>query len=379
MKTFNALSIFLPILLTVMLCQFQAPVNAQVKVSFPKVDAEPLSHIPRDAIVLYDGWQMKESSIIGMDGKKISSPGYKPENWYPATVPTTVLGTLVRNGVYPDPYIGMNNMKIPDASDAFNERYDLAKYSHLPDGSNPWLKPYWFRKEFAVPENYAGKVVWLNLDGINYRADVWINGALVADSSSLVGMFERFRLNVTNYIVPGKTNVVAIAIYQVDYPGDPVYAQLESLKGGFGPNSGDGEILRNVTQYSTEGWDWVPAVRDRNMGIWQHVSINATGPVVVADPAAFTDVNMEGETTADATIRFFVSNTSKNSQPVDLMVTISDPDKTETVAKLSHPIVLKPGSRREIILKPEDFPELTNEKSPALVARQLREPTFVSS
>ncbi len=270
---------FLVFLFSLLCGQFYTPVHAQVEVSFPKVDKEPLSAIPEGAIVLYDGWQMKESSIIGMNGENISAPGYKPVNWYPTTVPTTVLGTLVRNGIYPDPYIGMNNMKIPDVNDSFNERYNLAKYSHLPDGSNPWTKPYWFRKEFKVPGNYSGKVVWLNLDGINYRADVWINGKLVADSTELVGMFKRFRLNITEYVNPGETNIVAIAIHQLDFPGDPVSEQLGSLKGDFGPNSGDGEILRNVTQYTTAGWDWIPAVRDRNIGIWQHVSINATGPV----------------------------------------------------------------------------------------------------
>jgi exo-1,4-beta-D-glucosaminidase len=350
---------FLVFLFSSLCCQCCTSVNAQVEVSFPKVDEKPLSHIPEDAILLYDDWQMKESSIIGMNGEKISTPGYKLENWYPTTVPTTVLGTLVRNGIYPDPYIGMNNMKIPDVNDAFNKRYNLANYSHLPDGSNPWLRPYWFRKEFKVPGNYSGKVIWLNLDGINYRADVWINGKLVADSTELVGMFKRFRLNITEYINPGKTNIVAIAIHQLDFPGDPVSEQLGSLKGDFGPNSGDGETLRNVTQYTTAGWDWIPAVRDRNIGIWQHVSISATGPVVVADPAAFTVVNIKGEVTADLTIRFFVSNSSKKDQSVDLQVNIQNPGKTQTIASISQHLNLEAESRREIILRPGDYAQLT--------------------
>jgi len=77
--------------------------------SFPRVDEEPLSAVPDNAIVLYEGWRMKESAIIGNDGRRISLPGYKTGNWYPTTVPTTVLGTLVRNGVYPDPYISKSD------------------------------------------------------------------------------------------------------------------------------------------------------------------------------------------------------------------------------------------------------------------------------
>ena|SRR5659263_397175 len=138
-----------------------------VVVSFPKVDSVPLSTLPQGAIILYDNWQMKESALISDKGNQISLSKYSPKDWYSTTVPTTVLGTLIRNGIYPDPYIGMNNMQIPDMNDKFNKRYDLAKFSHMPDKSNPWAKPYWFRKEFNVPADYQGKTVWLNLDGLN--------------------------------------------------------------------------------------------------------------------------------------------------------------------------------------------------------------------
>ncbi len=321
------------------------------------MDEEPLSAIPADAIVLYEDWRMKESAIIGNDGRKISLPGYKTENWYPTTVPTTVLGTLVRNGVYPDPYIGLNNMKIPDASYEFNERYDLNQYSHLPGDTNPWAKPYWFRKEFDVPADYSGKTIWFNLDGINYRADVWVNGKPVADSYKIVGMFKRFRLNITDFAKPGKTNVVAISIHPLDFSGDPVHAQIDGLKNA-GPNGGDAEILRNVTQYSTIGWDWVPAVRDRNMGIWQHVSINASGPVVVADPAAFTDVNISKETTAEVKVRFFLTNATEEDRVVKLKTTIQPDGFSGDKVEVNSSVTSKANSRQEVILKSQDHPQL---------------------
>jgi len=106
---------------------------AATNLSFPSVDAEPLSNLPADAFVLHDGWEIRESAITGMDGARISSPEFKTTSWYSTTVPTTALAALVRHGVYPDPYIGLNNMKIPDACDAFNRRYDLEKFSHLPN------------------------------------------------------------------------------------------------------------------------------------------------------------------------------------------------------------------------------------------------------
>jgi hypothetical protein len=357
--TYRLLRISLAFVLTTKL-------KAGVEVSFPPVDAEPLFKQPAGAVLLHDGWWIRESALIGMDGARVSSTDFKTDNWYPATVPTTVLAALVRHGVYPDPYIGLNNMKIPDASDAHNARYDLAKFSHLPDKANPWQKPWWFRNTFTVPADYAGKVVWLNLDGINYRADVWLNGQLIAKADETVGMFRRFKLDITRAAQPGKNNTVAIAIHPLDHPGDPVEEQLGSLKGGFGPNSGDGEILRNVTRYSIAGWDWIPAVRDRCMGIWQHVSINATGPVVVADPAAFSKVTINpDETTADVKLRMFTSNASDQIQKSELSIRILAPDHKTTVATLKHTFGLQPNSRQEIILTSEDFPTLKL-KNPSL-------------
>ena len=83
-----------------------------------------------------------------------------------------------------------------------------------------------------------------------------------------------------------------MCIHPLDFPGSPVREQLDGLPGEFRPCGGDGEILRNVTQYCSIGWDWVPPVRDRNMGIWQHVWLEATGPVAVRDPAAMTEVSL---------------------------------------------------------------------------------------
>lgn len=352
------LSFQLLLLFSFVSIQIWAQPQKHVTPSFPKVDKEPLSAIPDNAIVLYEDWLMKESAIIGNDGHEISLPGYRTENWYPTTVPTTVLGTLVRNGIYPDPYIGLNNMKIPDANDDYNKRYDLNQYSHLPDKSNPWAKPYWFRKEFELPADYTGKMVWLNMDGLNYRADIWINGQLVEDANKVVGMFRRFRLNITRFVLSGKKNALAICIHPLDFPGDPVYAQLDGLSGEYGPNGGDGEILRNVTQYCTIGWDWVPSVPDRNIGIWQHVSINASGPVVVVDPAAFTKVNFSKDTTAGVTVRFFVSNASSKDQVVKINTTIQPDGFPWNMVTVNSSVTLKANSRQEVVLKPEDYPQL---------------------
>ncbi|MBN2244801.1 MAG: glycoside hydrolase family 2, partial [Candidatus Aminicenantes bacterium] len=107
-------------------------------------------------IHLKDNWAVKSAYLIKESGEVISAINFKTESWFKTSVPTTVLTALVKNGVYPDPYIGMNNMKIPDASEEFNQKYDLGRFTHLPDGRNPWLDPYWFRTEFTLPEELKG-------------------------------------------------------------------------------------------------------------------------------------------------------------------------------------------------------------------------------
>lgn len=319
---------------------------------------EPLGTVPHGALVLDQGWRMQASAVVGDDGAELSLPGRHGGSWYQTAVPTTVLGALIRHGVYPDPYVGTNNMLIPDANDAHNKRFDLAKFSHLPDKSNPWAKPWWFCKEFQVPGDYLGKVVWLNLDGINYRADVWLNGRQIGSAQDLAGMFKRHRLDITNQIQPGKPNALAIRIHPLDHPGDPVHEQLGGISGGLGPNGGDDAIARNVAQICAVGWDWVPAARDRNMGLWQNVWLEATGPVAVRDPAAFTDVRLPGGDAAAVTLRLHLANATAHEQQVDLAARITPDGFAGAAIEVRTRVTLAAGALTEVILKPDEHPEL---------------------
>jgi exo-1,4-beta-D-glucosaminidase len=132
-------------------------------------------------LVLSDGWKIQFSVLVAEQGPALSEPGHPVKGWLATKVPTTVLGSLVARGVYPDPRIGLNSLQIPDASDAFNRKHDRARFSHLPDHRNPWLDPWWYRADFDLPAPGAGRRVWLELGSINYRADVWLNGTKVAD------------------------------------------------------------------------------------------------------------------------------------------------------------------------------------------------------
>ena len=236
-------------------------------------------------------FSLQSSAVVTAGGDSLSSMHYSAKNyWFRVTVPSTVLTGLVANKVYPDPYIGMNNMLIPDANDSFNRQYHLEQYSHLPGEPNPWKKPYWYRTTFTVPAGDKGKYFQLIFKGINYRAAVWLNGTLLADSAKMVGMFEEFDLDATSAIHPGEENALAVEIYPLDYPGLPSTPQLQAF-GDFFDNGGPtGDIGKNVTMLSSVGWDWIPEVHDRNMGIWQPVYLRTSGQVTISRPHIKTDL-----------------------------------------------------------------------------------------
>ena len=232
---------------------------------------------------LRGGWQLQSSVLAGVTGAEISTPGFAGKNWLSTTVPATVLKTMIDHGVYPDPRIGLNSFKIPDSSDAFNRKHGLARFSHLPDQRNPWRDPYWYRTDFELEPVPAGRQVWLQFNGINYRGEVWLNGQKVSDRKQMVGMFQRFRLDVSRQVKQGR-NVLAVKIFPVDHPGEPE-TQLEVM----GKDRGfQKEIMKDVTEVMTIGYDCMGTVPDRNMGIVQEVFLEQTGPVDIRHPFVTT-------------------------------------------------------------------------------------------
>jgi exo-1,4-beta-D-glucosaminidase len=260
--------------------------------------------------MLLSDWKLVSSVLETKSGKEISTGNYSQVNWYDAKVPTTVLRTLVKHGVYPDPHLDMNNYKIPDVSDEFNAKYDLAKYSYLPGKQNPWKDPYWFRTEFKVPSQYDGKQVWLHFDGINYRAELWVNGAKIADSVEMAGMFQRFRFNITNNIKRNETNYVAVKIIQLDHPSIPG-AQLKPLGEVRRANH---DIWKDLTLKMNEGYDCSQPVRDRNIGLYQDVYLTFTDNVDIINPYIITDLPLPDTTVANLTVFATLKNTSDKPQ-----------------------------------------------------------------
>ncbi|WP_373057975.1 sugar-binding domain-containing protein [Zunongwangia sp. H14] len=305
-------------------------------------------------------FELQSSQVIDEGGETLSTAAYKPKVfWFPAIVPSTILSALVDHEVYPDPHIGMNNMRIPDASDEFNETYNLEQYSHIPNVGNPWKEPYWYRTSIKVPAEDKGRHFQLIFKGINYRAAVWMNGKQVADSTEMVGMFAEYSFDVSELVKPGEENVLAVKIYPLDFPGLPSEEQLKAM-GDFFPNGGPtGDIGKNVTMLCSVGWDWVPPARDRNIGIWQPVYLRTTGAVTIKRPHIVTELpNLPDTTLARLSLDLSLRNIGSKVQKGTLQVDITPNNFEGAPIHISREINIPAASETTVDINSENTAEL---------------------
>lgn len=281
--------------------------------------------VPPPQVIIQAGWQMQDIAKVTQAGAEVSSPHFKSDGWYRATVPGTVLTTLVNNHVYPEPLYGENNRpeNIPDS---------LARTS------------WWYRTEISIPRSYKNHHVWLNFDGINYSAEVWVNGSQVG---TIRGAFIRGIFDVTAHVEPGKKAVLAVLIIPQPHPGVP---HEHTLRGGVGLNGGI-TAIDGPTFLSTLGWDWLPAIRDRDSGIWQKVFLSATGPVIVKDPLVTTDLPLPKTDSTDVTVQATLENVSDQPQKGVLQGTIEN-------IRFEQPVELDPHSSKTISFDAKTAPAL---------------------
>jgi hypothetical protein len=208
-------------------------------------------------------WICKNINEIPYSGEEISTIGLVDKNsWIPATVPGTVLTTLINHGIFGDPFFGMNNALIPDISETGNDYYT-----------------YWFVNEFKINDIKKDEQFWLQLRGVNYGAEIYLNGKKL-NKNTHYGMFLRQFYNISALINKNGKNCLAILVLPPNPVGD--------ANGGQG---GDGTIARNVMHQYVAGWDWIQPIADRNTGIWDKVSLERTVSVNLKNPHVITIVN----------------------------------------------------------------------------------------
>jgi len=274
-------------------------------------------------LMLKDGWAIQSSANVQEKGNVLSTADFKPQDWYRAQVPSTVVAALVRNRVYPDPYFGMNLRTFPGTT------YPIARnFSNIEmPPESPFRHSWWYRTAFELPAAYRGKTIWLNFGGINFRANIWLNGRQIADSEHVAGAYRLYEFNVTDFVRPGETNALAVEV--------------------FAPRPTDLAIT----------WvDWNPTPPDKDMGLWHDVYITTSGPVAVRYPFVATQFDLPSLETAHLTVSAELHNATKQAVKGTVKGEIEN-------IHFSQSVQLGPEETKVVTFTPEQFPQL-NLKQP---------------
>ncbi len=301
--------------------QRNAPFSKPVAAPLPPTETTLAENTPGDW-TLSGGWKLIETSAVSASPQAISTPGFDATAWMPATVPGTVLTTMIDRGRYPDPDFGLNNLDIP-------ERLHRQEY--------------WYRAEFTTPDTAGRPQTSLRLDGINYRAELWLNGQLLGH---IEGAFTRGTFDVTNRLRPSGKNALAIRVSPVPHPGIP---NVQSIALGSGLNGGAME-LDGPTFVASEGWDWNPPMRDRDTGLWQDVHLVATGSVSIGDQQVITHLALPDTAHAELTLNIPLTNASSNSISGTLSIAFEG-------VQLHKQVIVPPGGIT-VQLAPSEFSAL---------------------
>ena len=271
---------------------------------------------PTNRTYLHKNWQIQSSCEAKATGDQISLAGFDPAAWHKADIPATVVGALVTDKTYPDPNYATNLDSFPGMS---HSNKQLFANQDMPEGS-PFRCSWWYRTEFPAPAGVE-KNVWLNFLGINYRANIWVNGQKIADTNDVAGTYRAYEFNITKFLKPGTTNALALEI--------------------FAPDKGDLGIT----------WvDWNPTPPDKNMGIWKEVFLTSSGPVALRNPFVASKLDADYKS-AELTISAEVRNASKDAVKGVLHAEL------DGIALQQH--VELAGSESKVAkFSPEQFPKL---------------------
>jgi exo-1,4-beta-D-glucosaminidase len=268
---------------------------------------------------LHKGWAIQSAARVKESGDLLSQNDFRPLSWYPATVPSTVVGTLVEDKVYPDPLVGQNLRLIPGCS------YPVgANFANLPmPDDSPFRSSWWYRTEFRVPASYQGKNIWLHLDGINFRANVWVNGKQVATADEIAGTFRLHELNINGVAHTGGLNTLAIEVFPPQ-PNDLAWTFV----------------------------DWNPMPPDKNMGIFRDVYLSSSGPVRLRHPQVISHFDLPSLATAHLTVNAEVQNDTGAVVEGTLTARIEE-------LRISQKVKLEPHETKSVAFVPDQFRQLS--------------------
>jgi exo-1,4-beta-D-glucosaminidase len=267
--------------------------------------------------LLHKDWQIQSSCEDKSAAEKISTAGFDSSRWHRTDIPATVVGVLVTDKTYPDPDFGMNLKSFPGMDHPDNTFF---ANQDMPADS-PFRCAWWYRTEFTLPASAEGKINWLHFNGINYRANVWLNGEKIADAKDVAGTYRTFEFNVTKLLKRGAPNALAV---EVTAPG----------KNDLG-----------IT------WvDWNPTPPDKDMGLWKEVFLTQSAAVSVRNPFVSSKLGSDYKTAA-LTVSADLRNVS--GQPVRGILR-AEIDRI----RVSQNVALAAGEIKTVRFTPQKFAAL---------------------
>ena len=286
--------------------------------------AHPQANIGKDGCLKLAGgaWKLQRQSLVKETGDVISKLGYDDNDWVIATVPGTVLTSYLNAGMIPDPNYSDNQFLISDSY---------------------FYSDFIYRDEFTVPESFKGKRVFLNFNGINWKANVYLNGKEVG---RIEGAFTRGKFDVTGKLLPGKRNAIAVYIYKNDAPGfvkEPMFQNHDVNGGELG--------LDNPTFHASVGWDWMPSIRGRNIGIWNDVFFSTCEDVTIEDPFVTAKLPLPDTDFADLKVQLKLTNHKAEKISGEIKGQIGE-------LKFELPVSLLPSESKVLKLDPSTLPAL---------------------
>jgi exo-1,4-beta-D-glucosaminidase len=271
-----------------------------------------------EKLILRDHWTLESSAKVEAKGEIVSTAAFVPKGWHNATVPTTVVAALVEDKTLPDPFFATNLRQFPGVTYPIGANF--SNTAMQPD--SPYAVSWWYRNQFAAPASYAGKTVWLNFKGINYRANVWLNGKQIANSHDIAGAWRTYELSVTGVLKPDGENVLAVQV--------------------FAPTEKDLAITFV---------DWNPAPPDKNMGLWREVYLTTSGPVALRYPTVVSKLNPPANDRAELSVTAQLKNSS--ADPVSGVLKGRIGDVTFDAA-----VKLNPHETRDFTFTPAEYRQL---------------------
>jgi exo-1,4-beta-D-glucosaminidase len=245
-------------------------------------------------------WKIQSSMSVKSGGDVLSVGCAETESWYKASVPSTILGALVENGVFQDLYRDKNLLDI-----------DTSQFG----------VPWWYLCEFDLTDEEVEKNVILCLDGINYQGNIWLNGKLIADNSIVIGTYRRHEFELLGAVSCGR-NILAIEVIP-PVPGD----------------------------FAIGFVDWNPKPPDGNMGIFRDVTLSFYENVAIKYPNVVSKLDLDGFGEAKLTVHSILKNYT--SSHIDGILT-GLIDSTS----FSMRVNLEPYQEKSLIFKPDDFESL---------------------